>query len=93
MDATRISDGRLVYIKQVPTGDQESRIALMFSTTGFNGDPRNHCVPVIDYFQDDNDVTVSFMVMPFLRGADNPPFETVGNVVDFVDQILEVGMR
>ncbi len=28
--------------------------------------------------------------MPFLRPSDNPPFETVGEVADFVDQVLEV---
>jgi hypothetical protein len=36
------------------------------------------------------DETISYIVMPFLRLSDNPPFETVWEVGDFVDQLLEV---
>ena len=87
VDATRISDGKLVYIKEITTGDQESRIASMLAAVD---DPENHSVPIIDTFVDPTDDSTSYMVMPFLRASDNPPFETVGEVVDFVDQLLEV---
>ena len=87
VDATRISDGRLVYIKEVKTGDQESRLAMMLAALD---DPANHSVPILDSFVDFADESVSYIVMPFLRLSDNPPFDTVGEVVDFVDQILEV---
>lgn len=90
MDATRTSDGLPVYIKRVGTGDEESRIALMLSSDDLRSDPQNHCVTIVDYFQDDDDSSVSYMVMPFLRLANDPPFETVETVVDFVDQMLEV---
>ncbi|KAH9973838.1 kinase-like domain-containing protein [Lactifluus volemus] len=70
VDATRISDGKLVYIKEVETGDLES-------------------LPILDTFVDYADESISYIVMPFLRLLDNPPFETVGEVVDFADQILE----
>ena len=88
VDATRISDGKLVYIKEVKTGDLESRIASMLAAVD---DPANHSVPILDAFIDPtDDSTYIMMVMPFLRASDNPPFETVGEVVDFVDQLLEV---
>jgi hypothetical protein len=87
VDATRISDGKLVYIKEVKTGDQESRVALALSALG---DSANHSVPILDTFADLTDESISYIVMPFLRLSDNPPFETVGEVVDFVDQALEV---
>jgi hypothetical protein len=90
VDATRISDGKMVYIKRVKTGDQESTIALMFSSPAMRADPRNHSVPILDYFTDEEDPTISYIVMPFLREIDYPPFELVGDVVEFVDQILEV---
>jgi len=90
VDATRISDGRLVYIKEVKTGDQESRIASMLAAVE---DPANHSVPILDTFTDLADDTTSYIVMPFLRSSDNPTFETVGEVVDFVDQLLEVRFR
>ncbi|KAI0000226.1 hypothetical protein BJV74DRAFT_766972 [Russula compacta] len=86
VDATRISDGKLVYIKEVKTGDQESRIASMLSALD---DPANHSVPILDTFLDHADDTISYIVMPFLRLSDSPPFETVWEVMDFVDQVLE----
>ena len=72
------------------TGDEESRIATMLSSEPLLSDPRNHCVPILDLIQDDEDPTVSYMIMPFLRSFDSPPFDTVADVVDFTDQILEV---
>lgn len=53
-------------------------------------DSRNHSVPVLELFVDDEDPEISYMVMPFLRYFDSPEFQTVGEIVDFVDQILEV---
>jgi hypothetical protein len=87
VDATRISDGKLVYIKEVKTGDQESRIVSILTAVD---DPENHSVPIPDTFMDPADNPTSYIVMPFLRSSDNPPFETVGEVADFVDQLLEV---
>ena len=87
VDATRISDGKLVYIKEVKTGDQESRIASILAVVE---DPANHSVPILDTFMDPADDSISYIVMPFLRLSNNPPFETVGEMADFVDQVLEV---
>lgn len=89
VDATRIADGKLVYIKQVQTNDQESRIALMLSPYSYE-DPTNHSVPILDTFVDSSDKSISYMVMPFLRILDEPPFFIVGEILDFADQILEV---
>jgi len=86
VDATRISDGKLVYIKQVQTGDLESRIA---STLSALDDPANHSVPILDTFVDSVNESITYLVMPFLRSSDNPPFEFVEEVLDFADQILE----
>jgi hypothetical protein len=33
----------------------------------------------------------AYIVMPLLRAVDDPPFETVNDVVDLVSQLLEVG--
>jgi len=87
VDATRISDGKLVYIKQVKTNDQESRIALMLSSYQ---DPTNHSVPILDIFADTQDDSISYIVMPFLRPVDDPPFYVTEEILNFADQILEV---
>jgi len=82
-----MSDGELVYIKQVRRGDLESRIALALSAID---DPANHSVPILDTFEDPDKESISYIVMPFLRLTDNPPFGRIEEVLDFVDQLLEV---
>ena len=77
----------LVYIKEVKTGDLESRIALVLNEID---DPANHSVPILDTFVDPVDKSISYLVMPFLRLSDEPPFGRVEEVVDFTDQVLEV---
>jgi len=87
VDATRISDGKLVYIKQVETNVRESRIALMLSSYE---DPTNHSVPILDIFVDTQDDSISYIVMPFMRPVDDPPFYAIEEILNFTDQILEV---
>lgn len=82
-----MADGKLVYIKQVETNDEESRIALLLDSYG---DVDNHAVPILDTFVDARDETISYLVMPFLRLLDDPPFESIGEILDFADQVLEV---
>ena len=90
VDAIRISDNKRVYIKRLPTDSEELKIALLLGSETAIKDPKNHSVAVFDHFEDPNDPSTSYMVMPFLRPINDPPFETVRDVVDFVDQMLEV---
>jgi hypothetical protein len=90
VDAIHEETGKLVYIKEVATNSEELRIALMLTQGEFVGDPRNHCVPVTKVFQDHENPELSYVVMPFLRLMDSPPFEYVKEIIEFVDQILEV---
>ena len=78
-------------IKRVHRNDEESRIAQMLSTEELRADPKNHCIPIIEVIDDPDDDSLSYMVMPLLRVADSPPFQYVKEIMDFVDQILEVG--
>ena len=50
----------------------------------------NHCVPIYDYFIDDEEPFVGFLVMPLLRRFNDPPFYYVDEVMDFIKQTLEV---
>lgn len=65
-------------------------IAVMFSEDHLRDKPANHCVPILDLFEDDEDPSISYLVMPFLRLMDDPPFWLVNDIVDFTDQMLEV---
>ena len=75
------SNGDQVVIKKIKTGSSELRIGLYLSSPELKEDSRNHCVPILDHFQDEEDETVSFLVMPLLRRFDDPKFG---------DQILAV---
>ena len=50
LDATRIEEGKLVYIKLTFTGDEEIKIAQLLYIEITRSDPRNHCLPILDVF-------------------------------------------
>ena len=97
-DATRISDDKLVYIKRISTYPREGHkqtknegeIAQIFSESAVRKHPHNHCVPVLDLFPDDEEESISYLVMPFLRRSDDPPFDRVNDIVELADQLMEV---
>lgn len=90
MDATRIADSKLVLLKRIRTESAELTIARELSSPEYRSDPRNHCVPILDVILDADNPIISFIVMPFLRYADKPPFKSIENILDCVDQLLDV---
>ena len=93
--ATRTSDGEQVCIKRVVTGSSEARIVCMLSSVSMviRGQSENHAVPVFTAFEDEENVYITYLVMPLLRHIDDSTFMAVGDVVDFVDQLLEVRVQ
>ncbi|TDL14646.1 hypothetical protein BD410DRAFT_817149 [Rickenella mellea] len=53
------------------------------------GDSRNHCVPILDDFALDSEPELHIIVLPHLRPFDDPRFETVSEVLNFIEQTLE----
>ena len=45
---------------------------------------------MLDAFHDDEDDYYDYIVLPLLRKFDDPPFTSVLDVLDFVQQTLEV---
>ena len=90
IDATRASDGKLVYLKAISKTSQELELCRFFSSDELRQDPRNHCVPLLDVVAHPTDPDTCFVVMPFLRKIDNPAFDTVEQVMDCGEQLLEV---
>jgi hypothetical protein len=92
MDATRISDGRPVMLKEVPLeeGPYELQINKLFSTEPVYSDPRNHCVHLLDVIELPNDPPI--LVQPLLRPFYKPPLQTFGEFVTFFAQICEVSL-
>ena len=90
MDAVRISDGRMVFLKRIPTNSSELTIIRFLSDPERIRDPMNHTVPLLDDFCDDSEPSITYIVMPFLRRYYYPEFYYVDEVIDFMDQLLAV---
>ncbi|KAH9850492.1 kinase-like domain-containing protein [Lenzites betulinus] len=94
MDAVRVSDQQQVVIKQISNTrhPDEVDIAQYLSSDELKSNPRNHSVPITEVFQVPDEEDVTLMVMPLFRSCNNPAWQTVGEVVSFVLQVLE-GMQ
>lgn len=91
MDAKRKSDGRLVCIKRLLQYTDEITIARYFSDPERRSDPRNHCVPVLDYFTAVVEGSEEhYVVMPLLRKFSDPAFFVISEIVGLMRQLLEV---
>lgn len=92
MDATRINDGVIVAIKRINLifHRREFEIACFLTSPEKLQDPRNHVAPILDHYVDETDPNIQFIVMPLLRPFDDPPFYSVAEAIDFMQQTLEV---
>ncbi|KAF8836451.1 hypothetical protein BDN67DRAFT_974164 [Paxillus ammoniavirescens] len=91
MDATRLSDGRPVVIKRLRISKHplEVAIAQYLWNEEIRTDPANHTVPLFDVLLPPDDVDFALLVMPLLLPYSEPPFETIGEVVEFFRQVFE----
>ncbi|KAI0629585.1 kinase-like protein [Trametes polyzona] len=86
MDATRMSTNELVAIKSFYKRGQEMHVAQFL---GNIKDSQNHTVPILEIISDPFDPQLAMMVMPYLRPCNDPPFSTIGDVVEFLDQVID----
>ena len=93
MDALRVTDNKFVYLKRVPKNSTEVQIAKFFSTEDRMRDPRNHCAPVLEYFEDEKLPEYGIIVTPLYREFDIPEFDSIDEVLEFIKQTLEVCPR
>lgn len=103
MDVTRISDGAPIMLKTASRNwhPVEASIAQFLGSEPLLSNPQNHCVPIYAAFpvpealqkqaRDENGEDV--LVMPLLRPIFDPPFDTIGEAVDFFSQIFEVRIK
>ncbi|KAF8829602.1 hypothetical protein HHX47_DHR3000688 [Lentinula edodes] len=89
MDARRTSDSQVVALKRVKSSSDEARISKMFSSQKHAENPANHCIPLLDVLQvPESDEVV--LVMPWMCPVNDPPFRTIGEVLQFFQEILQV---
>ncbi|KAG5640396.1 hypothetical protein DXG03_008805, partial [Asterophora parasitica] len=94
LDAKKLDENAIVCIKRINPREvtDEVSIARYLSSATMLRDERNHCAPILDSFRDPVLPKIEYLVMPSLRTYDEPEFGAVGEVVDFVTQMLE-GMQ
>jgi hypothetical protein len=91
LDATRIHDGIKIVLKRVPATTDEIGITLHLSSAHMRSDPRNCTVHILDVIPIRyNDEEHVFLVMPYLREFDSPPFHCRSEFVEALRQLLQV---
>lgn len=93
MDAVRIKDETPVLLKLNTRGEDPEEISVgrYFSAEPLAHNSRNHCIPLYEVLDPPGKYSGDqLLVMPLLRVFDDPPFTTIGEVVEFFAQIIEV---
>lgn len=95
IDATRISDGFPVYLHLISEkkSPEEADIMLHLTSGKFSDEHHgdNHTIPVFEILEVDDNCDLCVIVTPLMRACDDPWFENMGETVDFLGQVLEVG--
>lgn len=90
LDANRVSDGKLVFLKLIPKSSPEIEIGRLLASPSLQADPRNHCVPILDILDDPILEDGAILVLPLLRQIDRPPPTTIQEFIALIDQTLGV---
>ncbi|TFK74308.1 kinase-like protein [Pluteus cervinus] len=90
VDAIRVKDGKRVLLKRVDRSEwrHELETSRLFSTEPLASDPRNHCIPLEDVISPPDEPDLKFIVFPFLQQLVALPFDTIGEIVDFLRQVF-----
>lgn len=94
LDARRIQDDARVSLKCIDVSQHpyEIEIGRYFCSSPLSQDSANHCVPIYDVLEVPANDHLAIVVMPLLRDATDPYFDTIGEVVDCIHQLFE-GLR
>ncbi|KAG8927573.1 hypothetical protein FRC03_011492 [Tulasnella sp. 419] len=89
LDAERIKDGMPVMLKRIISTSPEVSIGRYLSSPELRDIKENHSVPLLDVVDDPLDPDYSILVLPLLRRIEYPTVQTIGECVDFMQQMLE----
>ncbi|KAG8957995.1 hypothetical protein FRC03_009551 [Tulasnella sp. 419] len=90
MDAQRMSDNTTVMMKVVTYDSLEFKITKLLSSEPLRNETRNHSVPLLDVLDDPLADARRIVVLPLFRDSRSPPFASIGDCIEFVNQTLEV---
>ncbi|KAG8922679.1 hypothetical protein FRC01_013735, partial [Tulasnella sp. 417] len=89
LDAERLIDGQIVFLKPVLKTSPEIEIGCLLTSEDIRKDPQNHAIPLLDVIDDPVVPNTVILVLPLLRAIDSPPPSSVGECIDLVNQTLE----
>jgi hypothetical protein len=91
LDASR-EDGSLVMLKHISISrhPHEVHVGQLFSSEPLVSNSKNRCAPFYDVLRVPDDEDRVILVVPLLYRIENPPFQTIGEVIEFFRQIFEV---
>lgn len=91
IDAIRVSDGKRVIVKAFDTevAPNELQILQYLAAEDLQSNPRNHCAYALDSFPVPGRESWMFVVMDNYSSITIVPFETIGDVVELTNQLLE----
>lgn len=92
MDANSLKNGTHVVIKLVKRApaSEEFEILKYFAEEPQRSNPRNKCICPLDILHPSDDAKHVMVIFPILRAYDSPQFDTVGEALDFIREMLEV---
>ncbi|OJA09387.1 hypothetical protein AZE42_06820 [Rhizopogon vesiculosus] len=91
VSATRTSDGVHVVLKRIQPSihPHEIEVGRFLTSEPLRRQRENHCVEMLDVLQVPNEADEAILVLPLLHPFDAPPFETIGEIIDFTLQVFE----
>ncbi|KAF8647095.1 hypothetical protein AX16_006929 [Volvariella volvacea WC 439] len=91
MSAQRLKDGQTVILKKVSQSlhPSEVEISLMWSQEQLASNPKNHGIRIQEVLHSPLDSDLVFLVLPLLHRSNKPRFDTIGEGVDFFQQVFE----
>lgn len=90
MDARRVRDGAMVWLKYVGKNTPEIPIGGMLSHPAVQNDPLNHTTPLLEVIELEEDSDHAILAFPLLRSILDPLPQSIRECLDFMDQTLEV---
>ncbi|KAF8991053.1 hypothetical protein BDQ17DRAFT_1223026, partial [Cyathus striatus] len=91
MDAIHESDGSQVILKwnNITCDPMEVFVASFFSLAPLQYNKKKHCILIYECLDMSDNSDQMILVMLFLLFFDLPPFVCFGEIVDFIQQVLE----
>ncbi|KIY63922.1 hypothetical protein CYLTODRAFT_381577 [Cylindrobasidium torrendii FP15055 ss-10] len=89
MDAKRTVDGSSVMLKKVRVSDHPMEVELTKYLASELKDEKNHSPDLIDVLTVPEDHNMRILVFPLLRRFDDPEFDAVIELIEFLRQIIE----